>query len=135
MRHALILFLALTLASGGQQPANKPATFQSSTQLVVETVTVKDKSGNPIEGLTAKDFTVTEDGVPQTIRFFEFQKLEQLPDIAPAPALASTLTSGRDLPQRLTHTQIAPEAPGESRFKDHRLLALYFDMTAMPDAD
>src|SRR6266404_3530174 len=129
MRHALITFLAFTLAAGGQ---NKPATFQSSTQLVVETVTVKDKNGNPVEGLTAKDFTVTEDGAPQTIRFFEFQKLDQPPDALPAP---TPLTTGRDLPQRLTHTQIAPESPGENRFKDHRLLALYFDMTAMPDAD
>src|ERR1700686_3107725 len=121
MRRALITLLAFTLAAGGQ---NKPATFQSSTQLVVETVTVKDKSGNPVEGLTAKDFTVTEDGVPQTIRFFEFQKLDQPAEALPAPAEFPT---GRDLPQRLTHTQIAPESPGESRFKDHRLLALYFD--------
>ena len=37
-------------------------------QLVVEAVVVKDKQGNPIRGLTAKDFTVTEDGVPQTIK-------------------------------------------------------------------
>src|SRR5712671_5442113 len=100
MRHALTTFLAFTLAAGGQQTANKPATFQSSTQLVVETVTVKDKNGNPVEGLTAKDFTVTEDGAPQTIRFFEFQKLELPPDALPAPP--STLTTGRDLPQRLT---------------------------------
>src|ERR1700736_3993175 len=114
MRHALVIFLAFTLPSGGQQTgqntspsANKPATFQSSTQLVVETVTVKDKSGNPVEGLSAKDFTVTEDGVPQTIRFFEFQKLDQPPDTAAAPAVATSLTTGRDLPQRLTHTQIA----------------------------
>jgi VWFA-related protein len=139
MRHILIFFVTWTLAAGGQQtgqntsPANKPATFQSSTQLVVETVTVKDKSGSPVEGLTAKDFTLTEDGVPQAIRFFEFQKLEQPPDAPPAPAPPST--PGRVLPQKLTHTQIAPEAPGEGRFKDHRLLALYFDMTAMPDAD
>ena len=32
----------------------------ASAQLVVETVTVKDKSGKIVEGLTAKDFTVTE---------------------------------------------------------------------------
>ena len=43
-----------------------------------EQVTVKDKSGKPIEGLTAKDFAVTENGIPQTIAFLEFQKLEEI---------------------------------------------------------
>src|SRR5882762_6073335 len=63
-----------------QQPT---ATFQTSTQLVIQTVNVKDKSGKAIEGLTAKDFTVTEDGVPQNIKFFEFQKLEEIHDTPP----------------------------------------------------
>ena len=47
----------------------------------------QDKSGKTIEGLTAKDFTVTEDGAPQTIKFFEYQKL---PDVARAPAAQPT---------------------------------------------
>jgi hypothetical protein len=55
------------------------AKFTSTTQLVVETVSVKDKSGKPLEGLTAKDFTITEDGVPQTIKFFEYQKFDEKP--------------------------------------------------------
>jgi len=58
-----------------QQPATPAANmpkFTSSTQLVVEVVSVKDKSGNIVEGLTAKDFTITENGVPQTISFCEF---------------------------------------------------------------
>ena len=40
-------------------PGSGTATFQANTQLVIETVTVKDKSGNPVEGLTANDFTIT----------------------------------------------------------------------------
>src|SRR5450432_3339371 len=61
-----------------QTPSNGTVKFQTSTQLVIETVSVADKNGKPIEGLTAKDFTVTEDGVAQTISFCEFQKLEEL---------------------------------------------------------
>ncbi len=58
------------------QPATPPTpTFRSTTRLIVQTGTVKDKDGKPIEGLTAKDFIVTEDGEPQTIAFVEFQRL------------------------------------------------------------
>src|SRR3954454_8810099 len=75
-----------------QQPPAVPATnmpkFTSSTQLVVEVVSVKDKSGNIVEGLTAKDFTITENGVPQPISFCDFQTLEEPPDPVAAPPAA-----------------------------------------------
>src|SRR6266404_1521206 len=54
------------------QDAAADVTFSSNTQLVIETVTVRDKSGKSVEGLTAKDFTITEDGAPQAIKFFEY---------------------------------------------------------------
>ncbi len=97
---------------------------------MVETVSVKDKNGNPVENLTAKDFTITEDGVAQTIRFFEFQKMQDnLPALSASP-------SGRPVPfPKLPKSQIAPEAPGNTKYRDHRLLALYFDMSAMPETD
>src|ERR1035441_2731216 len=90
--------LIFALLAAAQQPVQPPAQtsqnaasgtvkFQASTQLVVETVSVKDKNGNPVEGLTAKDFTITEDGVAQTISFCEFQKLDQMkPPAEPAAA-------------------------------------------------
>ena len=34
-----------------------------------------------------------------------------------------------------TQVQIAPEQPGDTRYRDHRLLALYFDMSTMQPAD
>ena len=45
--------------------AQTPPPIRVTTQLIVEEVAVKDKSGKPIEGLTPNDFVLTEDGVPQ----------------------------------------------------------------------
>ena len=109
---------------------NAVATISVTSRLVVETVTVKDKKGNPVHGLTAKDFTLTEDGVPQKISFAEHQSLPE--DAVPLPP-----SKGENVQvyNRLGRTQITPETPGQVRYKDHRLLALYFDMSAMPPTD
>src|ERR1700691_185490 len=123
----LLLVLAAALPFDAQQigqnaPAtNGPSTFSTSSQLVVETVSVKDKSGKPVEGLTAKDFTVTEDGAAQVIKFFEYQKIEE--KAAPLP---STDGAGARVVDKLAHTQITGETPGKTRYRDRRLLALYF---------
>ncbi len=128
---AVLLIFTVNAQQVGQNasPAQKDTvTFQASAQLVIETVVVKDKSGKSIDGLTQKDFNVTEDGVVQPIRFFELQKLpESAEPLEPPPA-----TLGRPEPfKRLTKTQIAPENPGSPRYRDRRLIALYFDLTAM----
>jgi VWFA-related protein len=133
---AFFLVLATALLSDAQKigqnappGADTPATFSTSSQLVVETVNVKDKSGKPVVGLTAKDFTVTEDGAEQAIRFFEYQKMPETVEAAPPVAT---------LPQplkKLPEAQITSEKPGDIRYQDRRLLVLYFDMTAMPPPD
>ncbi|MCU1334881.1 MAG: hypothetical protein JWO19_462 [Bryobacterales bacterium] len=144
-RRLLTTCLVCALTAGAQQaptqpPQNVPpgadgaVTFKTSTQLVIETVSVKDKSGKPVEGLTAKDFIVTEDGVAQTIAFFEYQKLPE----APAAPIISTAKDAEIVVNpfpKLPKTQIAPETPGDVRYRDRRLLALYFDLTAMPIPD
>jgi VWFA-related protein len=116
------------------QTANAPAPqpIKITTQLIVEEVTVKDKDGKPVEGLTANDFTLTEDGVPQTISFAEFQRIESAP--APAASAPQEPSAAVTAPP-VTQIQIAPETPGDPRYRDHRLLALYFDMSTMQPAD
>ncbi|HTV54532.1 MAG TPA: VWA domain-containing protein, partial [Terriglobia bacterium] len=137
-RVAVILIFFAALPSAAQQvgqnapvQANQTATFKVSTQFVVETVFVKNKSGNPIPGLTARDFTVTEDGAPQKISFF---RSETLPE-TPIPPLSSEAPENVKIYYQLAQTQITPEAPGSARYNNRRLLALYFDMTAMPPVD
>lgn len=129
-------FFLLALSAHAQQTGQNSTlnnqgtvTFSTGAQLVVETVNVTGKDGKPIEGLTAKDFTITENGLPQTIRFFEYQVLP--PD---APPIAPTKPNIH-IYDKLARAHITPEAPGSTRYKDHRLLALYFDMTAMPPGD
>ncbi len=127
MKRAFLLFPVFASVLTGW--AQQDPVFTSNTQLMVETVTVKDKSGNPVIGLTTKDFIVTEDGKPQTIAFVEYQTI---PDNAPpAPALPNRIVPY----SRLTRARISPERIGDLRYKDRRLLALYFDMTAMPPND
>jgi TonB family protein len=57
--------------------------FSGSSLLVITTVVVNDSSGRVVEGLTAGDFAVAENGVPQGISVFEFQKLPEPPPGTP----------------------------------------------------
>lgn len=133
MRRVLSLLLCSTLLFA-QAPAPAPAAgqdepvFRSDTRLVVQHVTVKDKDGKPIEGLTKEDFAITENGAPQTVAFLEFQKLEE---IQAAPVLTERIAA---IP-RLAHSAISAERPLDLKYNGRRLLAFYFDLTAMPPAD
>jgi VWFA-related protein len=135
---SIVVALATTLAGAQQIGQNKPAdgsqgfTLSVKVQLVVEAVVVKDKDGKTIPGLTAKDFTVTEDGVPQTVRICERQNLAE--QSAPLPVIKPG-TEDIKIYKHLARTQIAPETEDNERYKNRRLLALYFDMSAMRPAD
>ena len=138
-RFLLAIVGAVTVAASAQQigqnaplGANNVPTLSVSSQLVIETVSVKDKSGNPISGLTARDFTITEDGAPQKIQFCEHQELPAEGAVSPV-----ALPSVADLKvyYHLSGTQITPEPRGSTLYKNRRLLALYFDMTSLPPAD
>ena len=139
----LILLLAANLGARtsvtAQNIGSNTAPSQTETykltlnsQLVVEQVVVKDKQGNFVNGLTAKDFTVTEDGVAQIVKFCEHQQFSEAVDPLPP---ASPDQENIVIYKRLTRTQFAPEPPQSAKYKDRRLLALYFDMTAMQPAD
>ncbi|HTH54232.1 MAG TPA: VWA domain-containing protein [Edaphobacter sp.] len=132
---ALIVFcssLAWTqqLGTNVVQGNDKTYTLNVKSQLVTESVVVKDKQGKFISGLTAKDFAVTEDGAPQTIRVFERESLPV--DAAPLPVTPQEEENVR-IYKQLGRTSYTAEGNSKS-YKDRRLLALYFDMTAMrPD--
>jgi len=126
----VLCFLCVLIpTTTAQQP-----TFRSGAQLTIVDVTVTDKDGRPIEGLTASDFALTEDGVPQTISMVAFQRLDSadaaaLPPLPPAPLRPPGTVAPTVQPQ------IAASPAGEIRYRNRRLLVLYFDLSAMPPPD
>ena len=117
-----------------QQPPQPPPTFRSGVHLIVQTVSVNDRNGKPIEGLTTKDFVVTENGVPQEIAFLEYQRL----DDTPAAAVSVTATEPAAPPTTVapvTQPGVTVPRPGDVRYRGRRLLILYFDLFNMPFFD
>lgn len=130
MRALFVLLAACALAqppagTALQPPASAPqpvARFTASANLVIVNVGVKDRAGRPIENLAPADFEVLEDGKPQKISVFEFQRLEE-PAGAPPPPAAPALAPAQG--------RISSSPPGQVRYRDRRLLVLYFDFSAM----
>ncbi len=128
------LAAALALASAGQPPP-ETVKFEATSNLVVVNVSVRDRSGQPVEDLRKEDFVLYEDDKPQKISIFELQRLssESLPPIIHTsldklppekPAAEEAEKPGQPSPQ-----------PGAIRYKDRRLLVLFFDFSSMKPAE
>src|SRR5678815_5337274 len=71
------------------EPAPQQPTFGASVDVIRLDVSVLDKNRHPVHGLTADDFTVTEDGKPQrVVAVSEIQAAEQ--DLAPTAWMRHT---------------------------------------------
>ncbi|HWB85526.1 MAG TPA: VWA domain-containing protein [Bryobacteraceae bacterium] len=130
---SLLLFLVFAAAAQQRPPAQAAVPsapnvkFSANSNLVIVDVTVKDKAGKPIEGLKQNDFTVLEDGKPQNVSVFEFQRLSL--DVKP-PEPPPSLADVNALPEK-PRTVIETESPGQVQYHDKRLLVLYFDFSSM----
>ena len=98
---ASVLLLAPSLiAQSSDSPAPVP-TIKADTRLTIVDITVTDKNGQPVHGLTQSDFTIKEDGKPQPIRNFnEF-------GTTPPPAQAAS-----NLPPGVYTNQATPRPTG-----------------------
>lgn len=126
MRELPIALLAAALLA-----AQNPQKFSVTTQLVTLNLTARDKDGNLITGLQAADFVVTEDGRKQKLASCDYEQLDN-----------TALAALRELPAEVsrksapaTAAATAAAQPAMAKYKDRRLLVLYFDMTAMPLED
>jgi VWFA-related protein len=125
-----------------QQPASQP-TFRTATKLIVTTVVVRNPDGTPVEGLTAGDFVVTEDGEPQDVALVEYQRLDDLEPLPPITLEPVTGRSGAAAVEPIVLPGIAVPPPGDpstslgasARFRNRRLIILFFDLSEPYNAD
>ena len=72
MRGLLVSLILLTGSAWSQQDA--PATLRSNSTLILVPTLVRDADGNLAYSLTANDFLVTDDGVPQHVALEETEE-------------------------------------------------------------
>jgi VWFA-related protein len=74
-----LAYAAAPAAQPPQPPPPQPPTFRTEANLVRVDVTVVDRHGEPVATLSADDFAVEEDGVPQTVQSFKFVSADGQP--------------------------------------------------------
>jgi len=125
----LLMLVLLSAASPSQQP-DSDYVFRTGSELVLVNVTVRDKSGNFVQGLKPENFTILEDNKPQKVVSFDVENVDAVP--ASDVAQAKPLPGSAPAPEPAKPALSAAEAA--SQFKDRRLIVLFFDLSAMePD--
>ncbi|HZD49052.1 MAG TPA: VWA domain-containing protein, partial [Silvibacterium sp.] len=127
----LACFFAVRAQQSADQPQQNPSqssfTLKVNSDLVLTNVVVRDKkTGQVVRGLTAKDFTVLENGKAQQISSFDFESVDQ------ATPLNEATINGQSS-QSIFNAKNGVARPEELR--NHRLIVLFFDLTSMQPED
>jgi VWFA-related protein len=112
-----------------QQPDTSGAfTLKVQSDIVLTNVVVRDKkTGEVVRGLKASDFTILENGKPQTIASFDYENVNEA-----AVLHEKTTVTGRATIADLVNRNFAQD-PAE--LKDHRLIVMFFDLSSMQPED
>src|SRR5215469_7207868 len=122
LRRAVIGFLFVALRLFGQNPPapeSSGTVIRSSVREVLLDVIVRHKNMSLVKKLKASDFTVIEDGVPQTIKTFRFvngreaRVIPQQPQVVgPAVRSAAALANSLREPNfvSIVFDQIGPDS-------------------------
>src|SRR6266702_6087696 len=137
VRRALALLVCLSmiapqaLLAQTSRGGESGFTFRVTSDLVLVSVTVRDKKGELVRGLKQSDFTVLEDGKTQHVQSFDIQDVQSFAQSAPAqsgPARAETVAAKTDLLTSKT-------APSHEALKDRRLIVLFLDLSSLQSDD
>jgi VWFA-related protein len=122
-------FALLVPAARPQQPRqnNSVITFTVNSEIVLTNVVVRDKrTGQLVRGLTAKDFSISEDGKPQRIVSFDYENVDEA-----APLNEATIDASA--PNGIFGARTGMAAQQE--LHNHRLVVMFFDLTSMQPED
>ncbi len=128
---AAITFAAIFTVRAQQAPPQQPDqssfTLKVNSDIVLTNVVVRDKkTGEVVRGLTAKDFTILENGKAQQISSFDFESVDQAAPLNEATINGQTGTS-------IFNAKNGVANPEELR--NHRLIVMFFDLTSMQPED
>ena len=110
-----------------QHRTHQTPPLRTSSDLVRIDVEVTDRSGAPIKGLRADQFSVTDNGKPQPITTFLYSDIEAVERAAPETQTPVTIPIDPATP--------LPEDAVSNAVRDRRLLVLFFDLTSMETDD
>jgi VWFA-related protein len=97
--------------------------FRVTSDLVLVSVTARDKSGQLVRDLKESDFTVLEDGKPQHLSSFD---IENVDNYAQNGGPSQTESQGPVPAGLLTSKNV-----GKDALRDRRFIVLFFDFSAM----
>ncbi len=111
-----------------QQTGDGTFTMKVQTDIVLTNVVVRDKkTGEVVKGLKQSDFTILENGKPQTIASFDYQNVDE------AAVLRENATvTGKATIADLLNRNFAADT---SALRDHRLIVMFFDLSSMQPED
>src|SRR5437773_5932376 len=100
-----------------QQTGDRTFTMRVQTDIVLTNIVVRDKkTGEVVKGLKQSDFTILENGKPQTIASFDYQNVDE------AAVLRENATvTGKATIADLLNRNFAADSSG---LRDHRLIVM-----------
>jgi len=109
-----------------QAPPSSQPVLRSSSDLVRIDVEVEDRSGKPVKGLKAGQFTITDDGQGQKVSVFSYEDIEAVETASDAETKPVVIAVD-------SLSDSAAQTAGEQA-RDRRMLVLFFDLTSLgPD--
>jgi len=127
---ACCAMMAPEAALAQQRAGEGDFTFKVSSDLVLVSVTVRDKKGELVRGLKQSDFTVLEDGKPQRLQSFDVEDVESYAQQAPRGG-----PSQAEIAARKTDLLTSRNAPSYEALRDRRLMVLFLDLSSLQSDD